>query len=553
MSVNFCRKEFQPKISTSTVCADGYGVDNLINFNPFRGGWKGFMAESFIKPPVDIIIEFPINICIEKIVLDPSVGRQKSSGFEIYSATVEQGERKDSKKPEPISTRIGNAFVPWSSASQGTCMVRFINTSYRSRFPDILRLSPQKQDVGGQDDVERFLRMASPGAVVNMNRLTIRISRSYGGSVVALRRVEVWGEPSMRISKERQLWALEIICKLYSKQDTVPQRQKASSSGDRTSSKSSSNSLPLGCHGKSAEDANECPEDFLDPITCQMMILPVLLPSGHTIDRSTLEKHNKTEAVWGRPPNDPFTGVAFTSKSQPVPNVKLKTRIDRYLLTSGDKHKSVARDVGRASTAGNSMGLSASTLVVPNTTQVPASASVRHSKPKSNSKHGNLPVVGYKTTSEQPASTEFTLNGSHQIKPDENLRSRHHHNLPLVNFNSPKSKSYLPSKQKRTADGGVKPSSNNQQPLNKRVKMSISATGGMQQTSSARSAEKTTGRTQQASSVTSEQTAGDNGKGRNIAHVKNDKYACVEKPLMKLRTSRGGRSDMTSSIFSICV
>ena len=77
------------------------------------------------------------------------------------------------------------------------------------------------------------------------------------------------------------------------------------------------------------------------------MVIPILLPSGHTVDQETLEKHNKTEAVWGRPPNDPFTGVAFSSVSKPIPNVKLKARIDRFLLTGGDAFKNQPRTVNR--------------------------------------------------------------------------------------------------------------------------------------------------------------------------------------------------------------
>lgn len=77
------------------------------------------------------------------------------------------------------------------------------------------------------------------------------------------------------------------------------------------------------------------PEEFLDPITQEVMMLPMLLPSGVSVDNTTLEEHQKREATWGRPPNDPFTGVPFTSSSQPLPNPQLKTRIDQFLLQEG--------------------------------------------------------------------------------------------------------------------------------------------------------------------------------------------------------------------------
>lgn len=89
--------------------------------------------------------------------------------------------------------------------------------------------------------------------------------------------------------------------------------------------------------GKSLSDfsTDSIPDEFLDPITQEVMVLPMLLPSGMSVDNSTLEEHQKREATWGRAPNDPFTGVPFTSTSRPVPNPHLKSRIDHFLLRNG--------------------------------------------------------------------------------------------------------------------------------------------------------------------------------------------------------------------------
>lgn len=78
------------------------------------------------------------------------------------------------------------------------------------------------------------------------------------------------------------------------------------------------------------------PEEFLDPITQEVMLLPMLLPNGVSVDNSTLEEYQKREATWCRPPNDPFTGVPFTASSQPLPNPQLKSRIDQFLLRTGE-------------------------------------------------------------------------------------------------------------------------------------------------------------------------------------------------------------------------
>ncbi|RXN28640.1 RING finger 37 [Labeo rohita] len=77
------------------------------------------------------------------------------------------------------------------------------------------------------------------------------------------------------------------------------------------------------------------PEEFLDPLTQELMVFPMILPSGMIIDNSTLEEYQKREATWGRLPNDPFTGVPFTQDSKPIPNPLLKSRIDRLALQTG--------------------------------------------------------------------------------------------------------------------------------------------------------------------------------------------------------------------------
>jgi len=72
------------------------------------------------------------------------------------------------------------------------------------------------------------------------------------------------------------------------------------------------------------------PQDFLDSITEEVMEMPMTLPSGHTVDRSTLDKCTDHFASWGGPPRDPYTGKLFCKGSEPVFNPGLKSRIDRW-------------------------------------------------------------------------------------------------------------------------------------------------------------------------------------------------------------------------------
>uniref|UniRef100_A0A8C4Q7A4 U-box domain containing 5 n=1 Tax=Eptatretus burgeri TaxID=7764 RepID=A0A8C4Q7A4_EPTBU len=102
---------------------------------------------------------------------------------------------------------------------------------------------------------------------------------------------------------------------------------------------------------RSTED---CPEEFIDSITRELMMTPVLLPSGQTVDQTTLDRFFKSEEQWGRKPSNPFTGRHFVDGHRPLPNVLLKSRIDHFLLQSGASQFNV---LGRRAQSETSMRL----------------------------------------------------------------------------------------------------------------------------------------------------------------------------------------------------
>lgn len=93
------------------------------------------------------------------------------------------------------------------------------------------------------------------------------------------------------------------------------------------------------------------PDEFLDCITFEMMSLPMVLPSGKVVDKSTLDRHSKSDESWGRAPSDPFTGVPFSANSKPILNAALKSQIDKFLLANQHRSdtRSIARTVGTSS------------------------------------------------------------------------------------------------------------------------------------------------------------------------------------------------------------
>lgn len=125
-----------------------------------------------------------------------------------------------------------------------------------------------------------------------------------------LKKLEVWGIPSFRNSRED----IDIIKKLWLAQPSSLQLK-----------------IPKGKLAD-VDPSFIIPEDFLDSITNELLVMPFILPSGNIIDETTMQKHNKHEEMYGRLPSDPFTGMVYRSESQPRFNESLKVRLDEFKL-----------------------------------------------------------------------------------------------------------------------------------------------------------------------------------------------------------------------------
>lgn len=81
-----------------------------------------------------------------------------------------------------------------------------------------------------------------------------------------------------------------------------------------------------------SELEQKAPPEFYDPITHELMSMPYLLPSGMTVDKTTLDRcfDNATKVQM-----DPFTRLPLICDMQPTLNAKLKARIDAYFMTNG--------------------------------------------------------------------------------------------------------------------------------------------------------------------------------------------------------------------------
>ena len=66
------------------------------------------------------------------------------------------------------------------------------------------------------------------------------------------------------------------------------------------------------------KDSRSLTHDLKAEKTFVGMDVPMLLPCGQYVDRSSLDNYNQIEAKWGRKPNDPFTGLGFSETKKAI-------------------------------------------------------------------------------------------------------------------------------------------------------------------------------------------------------------------------------------------
>ena len=324
--------------------------------------------ESFIRPPVNIYLTFPCNIDIDRVLLHGIVGAQRSTSYELFSfsasrkpeTAVQRWEAGTSREPAQLSDVDGFVYASmgrlWQKNDKCADVVCFYNPYFRPRSPySVLSAMPSK--FYNQESVNVEMRAQHIKNLASVSHLVVRITKTLSGGVPALRWVEVWGQPSASCPKQD----VDRVLGAYNNIMGRPKRRRPPSVVEIVDSQTQVSPPPPPVPSHSPLDTSvsphggvvspnppppEIPEDFLDPLTVEVMALPMLLPSGQSVDHSTLEKYNEGEAKYGRHPNNPFTAVPFTANCKPIPNAALKARIDYFLLTNPTQATNIGQTLG---------------------------------------------------------------------------------------------------------------------------------------------------------------------------------------------------------------
>ncbi|XP_029412717.1 RING finger protein 37 isoform X2 [Nannospalax galili] len=333
MVINLCLPQFRPRIHCNKVSADGYEVENLIS-EDFIKRSRGFRTEYFIRPPVYVTVSFPFNVEICRINIDLSArGGQNVTGLEIYTSVSSSRTSWDPHECQTTGTMAPSAPEKEAFTLVGKVLLKnqsqvlFSHRGFKARPP----FSSMEVTLPSPTVVAQELWNKGTFSLSHVAHLKICITHVTGSAISCIKHLEVWGQPAKTCSQEVINNVLLVASEnlpqnLGLHTPALPMESDCDPGGQSEGQQAPCILQEL------TEVIHDVPEEFLDPITLEIMPCPMLLPSGKVIDQSTLEKCNLSEAAWGRVPSDPFTGVAFTPQSRPLPHPSLKARIDHFLL-----------------------------------------------------------------------------------------------------------------------------------------------------------------------------------------------------------------------------
>ncbi|XP_029366826.1 RING finger protein 37 [Echeneis naucrates] len=490
MVVDLCLPHFYTTVHCNKLCADGYDVTNLVSADPTLRR-RGFKLEYFLRPPVQVTLKFgfQVELCRVDVELwpwgmdrgqackrleistssDPRPSQTLSPAHKLVEQKEQrqiedQNEQNKTNKGLDIKSCQNNGHqwslqaLQWSGETLDRCQpkkhthnrqiakdhntessqpasefrlvgrcelkeetrVCFTRSNFRARPPFPSPPPPLPANCRQEELWSRGL--LSLGAVTQL-----RVTVPFGGaaSALGLKALSVWGQPACCCSAEE----VERIKRVHE----ASEKRRTPSAFVSPAVRQTTPPLERA----PTPSNHSIPDEFLDPITQEVMMLPMLLPSGVSVDSTTLEEYQKREAAWGRTPNDPFTGVPFTSNSQPLPNPQLKTRIDHFLLQTGE----VRRDgmLGRRGETGNPQASRLLALKLDQLSQNSYSAgrsedlanntSIQHSAGPRNSNQskeidaagsGPLPDDGNHTSNSQPHTITIKSQLDRQKKRDLN-------------------------------------------------------------------------------------------------------------------------------------
>ena len=348
---NLCRSEFGVSARCiPTVHADGHEPSNLTSCDAVCRR-RGFRSERFIKPPVQVALTTSYPLCVQSVLVAAAVNVGRCA-IEVWVCR-RVGHNSDDCDREETGIQPATVTVDkdckWFRSARCDCVTNLATRFQNARFRDdrtaglVYGSFLNKSELVGQT-----VELRTGYHWLSTKGIAVRIVNIDGAAVPGLRAIEIWGVVASDCIGETRKSVLAVCERLrvetYSntKDESVSSRKRKRET--MVTNRTDDDDVDQNLATAQTTHSRRVPNEFLDEITFEVMLQPILLPSGHNVDATTVEKHKRVEATWGRPSSDPFTGLPYSLTSKPIPNASLKARIDQFL---NDRHSFDASEGNR--------------------------------------------------------------------------------------------------------------------------------------------------------------------------------------------------------------
>ena len=347
MLVNICSESFGCFLSSPSVHADGYPPDNLCS-KAGHAKQMGFRVEHFVTPPVMLEIHLPHRVPVSNILVKVELKPSETACLELllpsFDASSCSSSLVGSKQWQPCCSCItqGQVGANFQSKPLLAAMKTLPLKCMESRFSDM-------------STVVKLFKVAvvcSP-LLPYTDKVAIRVKYMKTHRPVHINLVEVWaffekGPPPWLTTLIADATALGCSvdyqsCSTKEQSSDAAEGQGCSAKKQNSDATRSESEVRSACTCEAHEVVKKpaVKEKFLDAVTQEVMVLPMLLPSGQHVDQSTIDRHNAEELQWGRPPSDPYTGVPYAGTQHPVFDFKLKMELDHCLAELPQRKQTV--------------------------------------------------------------------------------------------------------------------------------------------------------------------------------------------------------------------
>ena len=335
--------------NTSSLTVDGYDITNLFSMEAASRS-KGMLLERFIRSPVTLSaqLKFPLQLLYILIelrldyndIIKLTVGTSK----EVRPIKNSFNVRRDEGDSNSIIMLVFNDPTKLDSVSLPEAVTGSnLHAKYTSQSLSINTVSQPPQPLPISIPIHA-------GKPVITSDININILHWTGHKPLLIKSLELWTQLPMKGRRHGSIDSLKLFEDF--KQSLMNRRARYTCSRVPLVYNSSEEGRKRKREREEETSINkelkltDPPLKYTDSITHNLMALPVLLPSGHYVDQSTVDKSIELDTINGRPPTDPFTGVPYTSRPMFCP--LLKASIDEYvssLQVQGERTVGSAGDI----------------------------------------------------------------------------------------------------------------------------------------------------------------------------------------------------------------